>query len=427
MPDDIKTCRLSRRGFLKAAAFSGAGAALTTTPLAIGGDTGKPEKDKAGKTKRDEVMPETVPTRDFGRTGVKVPILAFGGTMKIMDDPMLLHQAIKWGVTYWDTAGGYGGGRHEGALGQFFETNSEARKKIFLVTKSKARNNPGRSFELEKSLERLKTDYVDLFFMHGISNPDDLNDDAKVWAKEMKKTGKIKLFGFSTHENMSICLARAATLGWIDGIMTAYNYRIVSHDNTHGGKLAAAIDACNKAGIGLTAMKTQGKGSRRYGDMNPVAEKKLLDTFTIKGYSVQQAAIKVVWDNDRFACVCSKMDSMSKLRDNVAVALDKAALSVRLRNALAAFANASASSYCAGCSDICSQAVNGQAPVCQVMRYLMYHNEYGDKNKARTLFAALPADVRRRLTRIDYCAAESCCPQGIAIGDLMKKAVETLT
>ncbi|MHC4562024.1 MAG: aldo/keto reductase [Planctomycetota bacterium] len=421
MSDDNKMDQLSRRGFLTAAAVAGAGAALSTTRLAFGGD-----EDKAEGAAGDEAAPETVPTREFGKTGVKVPILAVGGTINVRDNQLLLHQAFKWGATYWDTAEGYGGGRSEKGFGQFFEANSEARKKVFLVTKAGARDNAGRTKALAGSLDRLKTDYVDMFFIHGVSRPDDLNDDAKAWAEQMKKAGKIKFFGFSTHENMSECLARAATLGWVDGIMTTYNYRIVPLDKANGGKLAAAIEACNKAGIGLTAMKTQGQGAERYGNLDAEAEKKLLDAFTAKGFSIEQAASKAVWDNKSFACVCSKMDNMTKLKDNVAAAMDKTELSARQRHALERFAVATASSYCAGCSNICSRAVNGRAPVCQVMRYLMYHNAYGDKDEARELFAALPADVRGRLTQIDYSAAEARCPQGIAIGQRMKQAVETL-
>jgi predicted aldo/keto reductase-like oxidoreductase len=70
---------------------------------------------------------------------------------------------------------------------------------------------------LDKGLKRLSTDYVDAFFTHGISEFSQITG-VRDWAEQMKKTGKIRLFGFSTHTNMEDCLLAAATSGWIDSI-----------------------------------------------------------------------------------------------------------------------------------------------------------------------------------------------------------------
>ena len=51
---------------------------------------------------------------------------------------------------------------------------------------------------------------------------------------------------------MENCLTDAARLGWIDGIMATYNYRLM-----HTDRMKKAVDACTEAGIGLIAMKTQ--------------------------------------------------------------------------------------------------------------------------------------------------------------------------
>ena len=77
----------------------------------------------------------------------------------------------------------------------------------------------------------------------------------KDWAAEMKKAGKIKFFGFSSHTNMADCLSGAAKLDWIDGVMFTYNFRVM-----HDPKLKEALNACEKAGVGLVAMKSLGGG-----------------------------------------------------------------------------------------------------------------------------------------------------------------------
>ena len=56
----------------------------------------------------------------------------------------------------------------------------------------------------------------------------------------------------------------------------------------------------------------------------------------------------------------------------------------------------------------------------------MYYRDYGEPEIARETFAALPAAVRRQLTRVDYSRAEQACPQGLAIAELMRQAQEML-
>jgi predicted aldo/keto reductase-like oxidoreductase len=67
--------------------------------------------------------------------------------------------------------------------------------------------------DLNESLERMKTDYVDLFFVHSIRHIDELDEDTKAWSKKTKAGGKIQFFGFSTHSNMEQCMLEAAELG----------------------------------------------------------------------------------------------------------------------------------------------------------------------------------------------------------------------
>jgi len=366
---------------------------------------------------------QLVPRRAFGKTGVQVPILALGGIFNIPENQLVLKQAMRWGVRYWDTANSYLGGKSERGIGMYFEKYPQDRKKIFLVTKAKSKRRDAEwlSQQLTQSLERLKTDYVDLFFSHSVSDPRDVRkyaDEWKSWSQDAKKRGRIRFFGFSTHKNMAECLLAASKLGFIDGIMLKYDFRIMGNDD-----MKRAVEACAKAGIGLTAMKTQAGRSRpSSGDL----EAKLLKRFIKKGFTDKQAKLKAVWTNPNIASICSAMYTTTVLASNVAAAMDKTTLSSAELRLLDRYAAATCSGYCAGCGNICESAVPGNPPISDVMRALMYLNDYGDARKARSTFRQVPARVRRRLAALDYAAAEARCPQRMPIASLMREATKLL-
>jgi uncharacterized protein len=362
--------------------------------------------------------PERVPARPFGKTGTQVAILSLGGMFDIPNNQLMLRQALRWGVTYWDTANSYEGGNSELGIGKYFSRYPEDRKSVFLVTKSTAWTVKGMSDHLNLSLERMQTDHVDLFFVHAIRNIASMDKDRQRWGEKAKAEGKIRLFGFSTHSNMEECLLGAAELGWIDGIMMTYNYRLM-----HTDRMRRAVDACTRAGIGLTAMKTQGGGQV---STSSAEELKLGGRFLQGGYTQGQTKLKAVWENPQIASICSQMPSMALLSENTAAALNRTRLSAEERNALEAHARAETSGYCAGCTDICEGALSAAVPVGRLMRYLMYCRSYGSREFARSRFNALPAETRARIPRLDYSAAEARCPQKMPIGRLMREADEEL-
>jgi predicted aldo/keto reductase-like oxidoreductase len=391
----------SRRDFLKAAGAAGVGSVIRPIEsLAISSD-----------------KPLVMPTRTFGKTGVKVPILAFGGSMDVQQ--LVLRQAIKWGVTYWDTANSYYGGNSERQIGKYLGKYPEDRNKIFLVTKSHAWTVNGMTRDLTLSLERMKTDYVDLFFVHSVRDIYELDEDIKSWSQKTKAGGKIRFFGFSTHSNMEKCMRTAATLGWIDGIMMSYNYRLM-----HTDQMKRAVDACAKAGIGLTAMKTQGGGSV---STTTETEMKLAGRFLKKGFTDAQAKLKAVWENPNIASICSEMPNMTILKANVAAASNRTKLSSRDLSLLRHYALETGSGYCAGCTELCESALESDVPIGDVMRYLMYCRSYGDRYRAAMHFNEIPVTIRKKMARLDYSLAEQKCPQKMAIGKLMREAVDEMT
>ena len=229
----MKDKHVSRRDFVKVFGVAGAGS------LVGAGQAFAQSNVPSAATTTTPVKPAKVPTRTFVRTGVPVSMLALGGIFDIESNQLVLQQALDWGVTYWDTAAGYNGGRSEGGIGMYLEKHPQVRKNIFLVTKY---DGGGLTQALNQSLEKLKTDYIDMYFLHGLDNAKALDEETKAWVEKAKADKKIRFFGFSTHSNMENCLQAAAKLGWIDGIMLKYDFRIMSTDT-----MKAAMDAATKA------------------------------------------------------------------------------------------------------------------------------------------------------------------------------------
>jgi len=410
---------IDRRNFLKTISAAGLSSVLVSTG-AIG------RSDKSNNTEETKKSPlEQVPKRKLGKTGVKVSSLGLGTMFNLVDNQIVLRNTLKWGVTYWDTAHNYAGGNSELGIGQFLAKNPDVRKNLFIVSKaSRARTVKDVEDRLQTSLKRMNTDYIDLYYApHGADDPAQFTDELKRWAEGAKKRGLIKFFGFSTHSNMAKCLTAAARLGWIDVIMPRFNFRVMQDP-----QMQAAIDVCHKANIGIVAMKTTGKTTitRFREEIETEAEKKMVAHFLQRGFTPEQAAIKLVLADERISSAPVQMENTKIIAQNVAAVLDKTKLTRMDKEIFREYAAATCSGYCAGCAHICNAVLPHLPYVSDIMRYLMYYNSYGDRDRARELFAQIPANVRSKLLRTDYSAAEARCPQRMPIGELVNEAVSKL-
>ncbi|MCG6893504.1 MAG: aldo/keto reductase [Desulfobacteraceae bacterium] len=406
---------LSRRAFIQTAGAVGLGSVLGSSMA------GKPAY---GGTSTPTTALSTVPKRPFGKTGQKVSILSLGGVLR-ESDQLIFRQAFRMGVTYWDTADSYGWGRNEKAIGKYFAKFPEDRKKVFLVTKGGSSDPKKLSEKLHQSLQRLRSSYVDLYFIHYVSDVEsELTAEVKAWAEKAKSDGKIRFFGFSAHKNMENSMLAAAQLGWIDGIMVSYNYRLMEKE-----KMKRAVDACAAAGIGLTAMKTQAAFSANfYASIGSETDEasQMTRRLMAKGYTAEQAKLRMVWENPQIASICSAMPNMTILQANVAAALNPRELSDGDRQRLRHYAMQTAPGYCAGCAAVCESAVDPGIPVSDAMRWSMYHNGYGDRYRAMRHFHRLPSGVKAKMRLADYDEAERRCPQNMPIGKILQQALEDL-
>jgi len=409
----VKT--IDRRSFIKSLGTAGIGSLLAVTSS---------RKATALTSANQCAESKHVPIRPLGKTGIHVPILGLGGSQDLTSKHLLLKQAIKAGVTYWDTAPTYGDS--EKSMGKYFEKYPEDRNKVFLVTKSKSSDPSEMADNLESSLQALKSDFVDMYFVHSVSDvTKELSKATKAWAEKEKKKGRIRLFGFSTHKNMEQCLSTAAKLGWIDGIMTSYNYRLMNSDS-----MKKACDACSKSGIGLVAMKTQAPFfSKVFADIGKEDKISLTLTeqFIKKGFTVEQAKLKAVWENLQISSICSEMTNMTILRANTAASMDKTKLSEIEKSLFNMHADQTAEYYCTGCAEYCELEIGRDVPISDVMRCIMYAQEYDKPDHARHILNKISPNILHQLTVNDFTSAEMSCPNKMPISILMKEAVKILS
>lgn len=397
-----KKTELGRRGFLKTAALSGA--ALGTMAA------GEAAQAKPGAKGRAAGL--IVPKKELGTTGIKVCIIQ-QGTSQRMDSnyDRILHGLYRSGVDAIDTALSYGWGASHRAVANFINQVGD-RKKLWITSKSGSESPRGFTRALERALEELQTDYLDLYLMHGIDDEDLLEPPMLKTGEKLKRSGKTRLFGFSCHDgNVVELMNKAARVGGVDAILFRYNFR------RYGDlELNKAIDACKKSGIGLMAMKTNGSV--------PSSAENVVG-FRSKRFTLGQAKLKAVWADERIDTVVSEMDSIRVMRENVAAARTEENLTAQEFHQLNRLAAQTAHLSCQGCSAICQSAAGGTVHIADTLRFLMYHEAYGDPARARQLYRRM-APEGKNLTGADLTAATAVCPQGIDIAGRLDYARQVL-
>lgn len=214
--------------------------------------------------KADE--PKTTPSkltyRSLGKTGLKLPIVSMG--VMNADNPNLVKAALDAGIIHLDTAHVYQRGRNEEMIGQVIKdiprdsyviatkvvADHQDRKTGFYTDKTK----PEPFIEkFENSLKRLGLDHVDILYLHSVVTKEAVFFEPILNAlKNLKKSGKTRFIGVSTHRNEPEVIRAAADSKVYDVVLTAYNFK-----QPHVKEMDSAITYAAKAGVGIVAMKTQ--------------------------------------------------------------------------------------------------------------------------------------------------------------------------
>jgi len=325
--------------------------------------------------------------RILGKTGLKVTSVGFG--CMITSDPSVISKAVDLGVNYFDTARGYQHGNNERMVGAAL---GDRRKSVFVSTKSEAEDKKSALADLDTSLQELRTDYLDIWYLHSKDEPESLNAGLLEAVQFAKAQGKARFVGLSTHSAETMVPAAIKT-GVLDVVLITYNY-------TMGSRLDPMIGAAEKAGLGVVAMKVMAHGKK---DLKP---------------GVGPAALKWVLKNKGVRTTIPSMVDMDQLDQNFRTM--SSAFSPADQAVLTACLDQLAPVYCRMCGNCRGMCPRG-LPVADMLRYLTYADGYGQFALGRERFQGLPEDIRNvRCADCGTCIVD--CPNGVQVSRRLGKA-----
>lgn len=376
---------LTRRRFLKKS---------STGLLAASGIFGAGMITGRGGLLAAEKSSPTIEYRTLGRTGMQYTTLGFGSMRT--SDPAVIRKAIDMGVNNIDTARVYMDGQNEAIVGQAIKG---VRNKIFLTTKIKIQDKKAMLKDAEASLKALGTDYVDILLLHSMKSPDHIeNEEARSVLEKLKKDGKVRYVGFSTHRNMAQIIRASLKDKFFDVILVAYNFK--SDDD-----LRSAIADAAKANIGIIAMKTQAGGyeDKKMGNLSP-----------------HQAALKWVLSDQNVTCAIPSMVTFDQLTENFQVM--GSTLGWLDRKTLHRYSEVIDREYCRLCSACDGKCPHGVA-ISDINRCIMYVDAYKDYDLAMRNYRELAdAESAARCVDCDQCVVS--CANGLDLDAKMKRAIE---
>ena len=363
-------------------------------------------------------QPQKIILRTLGRTKLRIPVVSFG--VMNSDSPDLINKALDMGINHLDTAHLYLRGNSERVIGQVVQKSSN-RDNVYIATKMRfSRDYDKLEFtlkgtdrepaateenlfkQLETSLSRLRTDYVDILYLHSCYSAKMATYEPLMNALvKAKKQGKARFIGVSTHQNEQYVIRSAVDAGVYDVVLTAYNFAL-----THREQVKKSIEYAAKKGVGIVAMKTQ--GGRNLQESGKIEIN-------------HEAALKWVLEDENVCTTIPGMTTFDQLEQNFRV-MNNLGLSATERKELQMASNLKGKLYCQNCRS-CIPKCPGKVEIPKLMRAFMYAKGYGNYIQAGMTVAQLP-----RKRGLDICRnCPSCtasCPNGINIGSRVNTLID---
>ena len=360
--------------------------------------------------------------RQAGKTDMKLSLLGFGGFHLIETDnreaATLINAYLDRGGNYIETAARYAEGTSERRIGRAV---SSRRQEYYLASKTGARDKAGATAELERSLKNLKTDYLDVLYIHALRDVDDLQtaldeNGALQAALEAQEAGKIRYIGATGHGRQE-ALARAIEQFPFDLIMTGFNY----YDRFNFPSTEdLLLPSARQRGVSVLAMKAVGDG------------------FLYRSYD---QALRYVMSLP-VDCIVAGMNTMDILKKDFAVGENEAPMSEEEKENLFRNAPELGDYVCRLCGE-CAEGDFDPATyflleglfdrqmdsrrVEETAQYALRErlkNWFGQEETAAKEYAALPLKID---PEADYSRLNARCPYGIDIDRKLKLVHEKLS
>jgi predicted aldo/keto reductase-like oxidoreductase len=404
----MKNKGVSRRWFI-----GGAATGVVSAGLELSGCS-RAVSQEAEAAEQEMPAPE-ISYRVLGRTGLKIPLISFG--VMNSDNPDLLRRAFDLGLNHLDTAHGYLRGKSEQVIGEVVEQRGN-RDSVYIATKMYfARDRERHVFMneasarapapteenlfklLETSLQRLRTDYVDILYLHSCYSPAMATFEPLMKALvKAKEQGKARFIGVSTHRDEPNVIRATVDAGVYDVVLTSYNY-LQDHKDAVGDAIAYAAGK----GVGVVAMKTQ--GGKRLNQKEGVEIN-------------HQAALKWVFANPHVCTAIPGMTTFEQMDSNFSVMSDLELGEAEERE-LKLASLLPGTYFCQSCRE-CVPTCPERVEIPSLMRAYMYAEAYGNTIQAEETIGSLP-DERGLRVCADCTSCQARCSRDLPIADRVRE------
>ena len=364
------------------------------------------------------------------RYGNRLSILGFGcmrfpkkaGLIDMAETEREIMTAFRGGVNYYDTAYIYPGS--EAALGEILERNG-IRDQVYIATKLPhylIKNRQGLEKLFDEELRRLRTDHVDYYLMHMLTDTDAWNRmkalGIEEWLAEKKASGAIRQVGFSYHGNSEMFCRLLDAWDW-DFCQIQYNYM---DEHSQAGR--RGLHHAYSKGIPVIIMEPL-RGGKLVNRL-PEDAKKIFTDYQVK-HTPAQWAFRWLWNQKEVTEVLSGMNSDEMVRDNVNTASTvqvgelTAEDQAMLRRVVAAI-NSRMKVGCTGCAYCMPCPKNVDIPG----TFAAYNRRYQEGKFWSFVDYVICTMLRKNSTAASNCVGcgkcEKHCPQGIPIREKLQDA-----
>ena len=394
----------SRRMFLKNVICGTLSASLATKAQLFG-------NEKTHRIKKGQMF-----YRRLGRTNLNISEISLGSSP--LPDWTVLLEIIERGVNYIDTSHTYMNGNSERQIGTLLK--NVGRDKIYVATKFHARENSSEESiikSVEGSLQRLKTDHIDVLLIHGAEEKYITDERVLNAFEKLKKEGKYRFQGISCHSNHHEVVKKAVECGRYDMIQLGYNVfdiqktekEIKTYDDYLGASgIRHLLSLARSKDIGIIAMKTLKIGGKRQN----------LERYKTGDISIFQAMLKWVLENRNVSSVVTEMLTFKQMEEDLAV-VNQPFLQKEKRSLLCYVAENS-KDYCHLCG-LCESSCPLNIKTTSILRYLAYYESYWKIDYAKKAYSSLdPSATAASCTECGQC--ENVCPYGVNIRKRIQEA-----